>query len=155
MRHSETAGYYAALFVVLLSFGIPALVSRFPTEVDVVVGFFGHVGSQLAAVILAHNPKTIADIQLHYSSQTMIPQASPIKVRVLIVPGHEPGFGGVEYGSLKERDMTVELGQDLLVFLQNDGHYQTFITRDTAAWSPIFASYFASEMNDIALWQQT
>jgi N-acetylmuramoyl-L-alanine amidase len=158
MRYIEMARYYIAVFIVLVLFGIPAIVSRFPAEVDVITRAFGDASGQLAAVILAHSPKSIADILSRYSQsspQSSPTKPSPVKVRVLIVPGHEPDFGGAEYGSLKERDMTVELGQDLLGFLQNDGHYQAFITRDTAAWSPAFASYFASEMNDIALWQQT
>lgn len=166
MRHTETARYYVAIFLVLAAFGIPSVVSRFPTQTDIVVKIFAdgaraiaetiaEAGSQLAAIILSHNPKSVSDIKSHYDNQAMTPQISPTKVRVLIVPGHEPSFGGAEYGSLKERNMTVELGQNLQTFLQNDGHYQTFITRDASQWSPTFVSYFDSEWDQIISWQKT
>ncbi len=80
------------------------------------------------------------------------------KVHILIVPGHEPSDGGTQfdspYGMLYERDMTVELGQDLESYLQNYGKYQVDITRDTLTWSPVFASYFQNDWNAITSWEQ-
>jgi N-acetylmuramoyl-L-alanine amidase len=154
MRQIEIVRIYFALFVVLVAFGIPTMALRFPDQLAAVESVFSDATSQLAAIILAHSPKSISDIRSNYPSQTTIPFISPKKVRVLIVPGHEPTYGGAEYKNLKERDMTVLLGQDLQTFLQNDGHYQTFITRSTTAWSPVFASYFGSQMDAIALWRQ-
>ncbi|MDP3003965.1 MAG: N-acetylmuramoyl-L-alanine amidase [Candidatus Azambacteria bacterium] len=76
------------------------------------------------------------------------------KIRILVVPGHEPNYGGAEFGSIKERDLVVELGQDLEQFLKADNNYQVFITRDTQAWSPIFADYFKNNWDDIAAWKK-
>jgi N-acetylmuramoyl-L-alanine amidase len=76
------------------------------------------------------------------------------KIRVLIVPGHEPDNGGTNYGDLYERNLVVTIGQDFQQFLNNDGHYQTAITRDTQAWDPTFAVYFQNDWNQITSWEQ-
>ncbi len=139
-------------------FGVPAVSSRFGGEVDYVAQLFSQATEQLAAVILSHNPKTVADIKARYSSP--IVQVAPIngvktrsQVRILVVPGHEPNYGGAEYGSLKERNMTVELAQDLADFLRSDSHYEVFVTRDDSEWAPVFADYFKNNWQDIIAWQ--
>jgi len=76
------------------------------------------------------------------------------KIRILIVPGHEPDYGGAEFGNIKERDLAVELGQDLERFLKADNDYQVFITRDTQAWSPVFTDYFKNNWKDIVAWKK-
>jgi N-acetylmuramoyl-L-alanine amidase len=77
------------------------------------------------------------------------------KVRILIVPGHEPDSGGTGFGDFNERDLTVELGQYLQQFLQSDGNYQTFITRNTESWNPDFADYFKDNWNNILAWVES
>src|SRR5258708_17389370 len=42
------------------------------------------------------------------------------KVKILIMPGHEPTFGGAEYGQLKERVIAVDLAQALHTHLNAD-----------------------------------
>ena len=150
MRH-----YLAVLFLLII-LGLPWAAMNYPDGMNALVSAIENAGNQLAAVILAHNPRSIAEIQLKYKTAA-IPQAP--KVKILIVPGHEPDYGGAEYvdpvyGHMYERDLTVELGQDLQGFLQNDVHYQTFITRDAGAWNPVFASYFKDDWNQIIAWQK-
>ena len=77
------------------------------------------------------------------------------KIRILIVPGHEPDYGGAQFRNIKERDLVVELGQDLQSFLQTDNHYQVSITRDTNSWSPVFADYFKNNWDSIMAWEQS
>jgi N-acetylmuramoyl-L-alanine amidase len=112
-----------------------------------------NISSQLAAVIVSHNPKTIADIQSDYSATAI----SQNKVRILIVPGHQPDYGGAEYmshyGDIKERDLVVELAQDLQTFLDGNNRYQVIVARDTESWNPIFTDYFKTEWNDIIDWE--
>jgi N-acetylmuramoyl-L-alanine amidase len=108
---------------------------------------------QLAAVILSHNFKSISEIQADYHASAGTDSgSSQSNVRILLVPGHEPDYGGAEYEALKERDMNVELAQDLQQFLDSNPHYQVFVTRDTQAWSPEFATYFQNDWNDIVQW---
>jgi N-acetylmuramoyl-L-alanine amidase len=150
--------YYLLTILALMLFGVPAVSSRFSPEVDYVARLFGEATNQLAAVILSHNSKSVAEIKSHYESPVVtIAAADPSaqnKVRILIVPGHEPDYGGAEYGSLKERNMTVELAQNLAYFLGTDSHYQTYITRDTQDWSPVFTSYFKDNWNSIVSWEK-
>lgn len=151
--------YYLATILALMLFGVPAVNSRFSGEVDYFAKIFSNITDQFAAVILSHNPKTVAYIKEKYSRP--IVQLASVnnivnenKVRVLIVPGHEPTYGGAEYKDLKERDMVVELSNDLKRLLENNGHYQVFITRDEKEWNPEFSSYFKNHWNDIIEWQR-
>jgi len=145
MRH------FIAIIVAFSLLALPYVASTYPDQFHDVLSVIQETGNQLAAVILSHNPKTVAQIQADYASASA---PVPKKVRILIVPGHEPGYGGAEFGSVKERLMTVELGDDLQQFLDTDGHYQTFITRSDTAWAPTFADYFKNNWNDIVAWQQ-
>jgi len=143
--------YYVALLLLVAGFTIPWANMTHPAEWSQFVSGIGSLPDDLAAVILAHNPKTVADIKARYVSD---PFSRSPKVRVLIVPGHEPDYGGAEYKDLKERDMAVELAQDLKGFLDVDQHFQSFMTRDANAWSPGFAAYFKNNWDDIIAWQK-
>jgi hypothetical protein len=124
----------------------------FPNQIRYTLSTIGNAGIQLASVILSHNFRSVAEIQSHYNSTS--PNSPLGKVRILLVPGHEPNFGGAKFADLKERDMTVELAQDLQKFLAGNSHYQVFITRDTQAWDPVFSSYFNNDWSDIVEWTQ-
>ena len=127
---------------------------NYPMESQAILSAIENIGSQLAAVIVTHNPKTVAEIKSDYATGASAgSDASQKKVRILLVPGHEPDFGGAEFGSLKERNMTVELATDLQSFLGQNPRYQVFVTRDRTAWSPTFADYFKNDWNDIIAWE--
>jgi N-acetylmuramoyl-L-alanine amidase len=124
--------------VVLLS---PWIVKSFPSTVEYVSqNYIENIDEFLAAVI--HKPVQIADVKSKYNTVTK-------KVRILIVPGHEPSFGGAEYGNLKERDMTVDLANNLSEFFLNNSHYQVFVTRDKERWNVDLDNYFKNNWNDI------
>lgn len=78
----------------------------------------------------------------------------PVKVKILLVPGHEPGFGGAEFANLKERTMNTELASDLQELLQNDPHFEVFKTRSNEEWDPVFAKYFKDQWTSIIKWQK-
>jgi N-acetylmuramoyl-L-alanine amidase len=105
----------------------------------------------LPALAITHHPKTLATLKANAALATTIPPQR--KIRVLIVPGHEPDAGGTNYGTIKERDLNVQLGQDLQKYLDADGHYQTFITRDAQNWNPTFSDYFTAHWYDIDAWR--
>ena len=77
------------------------------------------------------------------------------KIRILIVPGHEPNFGGAEFRGIKERDLAVSLGEDLEALLKQNGRYEVFITRQSESWNPVFADYFKNNWNDIIVWAKS
>ncbi len=145
MRH-----YLAALFCVIL-FAVPWLSFNYPDETYQIMVNLSDIEGQLAAVI-THNPKTIAGLQSKYNIEVARGQA---KIRVLIVPGHNPDFGGAEYGSIKERNLTVALADDLAKLLRGNGKYEVFETRDALAWNPVFDRYFKDHWNEIVDWEKS
>lgn len=142
---------FGSLALALIGFGIPAVANYFPIQTYSVMSAIGDAGSRLAAAIVSHNPKTVPDLQLAYNATLYIPSAP--KVRVLVVPGHEPGYGGAEYGSIKERDLNVELASYLTDFLRGDSHFEVYTTRSSDSWAPEFADYFHNEAQSIADWE--
>ena len=105
-----------------------------------------------AASSLAHTAGAVSlsDLRADYGGAKAQERA-----RILIVPGHEPDFGGAQFGSAYERDLVVEIGQDLQQYLQADGNYQPLMTRDAKGWNPVFSNYFADNSADIASWEET
>lgn len=149
MRH-----YSLILFLILLLV-IPWFAINYPGKIEQILSEISNIENQVADVFLAHNPKTIMQIKSRYDSANISRPLIPVKkVRVLLVPGHEPGYGGAEYGSLKEREMTVELAQDLRQFLQANSRYEVFMTRDNSSWNLIFDNYFKSQWDAITAWVQ-
>ncbi len=170
---------YLAVALALLVFATPWIALNHPDQVQVFTEIFRKAAVEVAAVIL-HNPRTITELQTKYATSSFVMNSStqlalsqlvnlaqststswsasttatPSKIRILIVPGHEPDLGGAEYGSLKERKMNVELAQDLAGLLKADPHFQVFMTRDNDAWDPVFASYFKDNWNAIKAWQK-
>ncbi len=71
------------------------------------------------------------------------------KVKLLIVPGHEPTYGGTEYLGLKERDINVAIADQLASELRKDPHYEVIVARTTTAWLPALADYFAGSWDAI------
>jgi N-acetylmuramoyl-L-alanine amidase len=130
------------LFVVVALGGLGYVYSRSHSSV-------GNVNTAAAAASIG-STVSVADLHSDYSSS-----APSGKERILIVPGHEPTYGGAQFGSIDERNLVVEIGQDLQQYLQANNSYQVFITRDTQAWNPIFTDYFNSNSNAIATWEKT
>jgi len=127
---------------------VPWFALNFPDQIHDFTLAFKNVTSQIAAVVM-HKPKTIEDLQSKYNTANRSQQA---KIRILLVPGHEPTYGGAEFGSLKERNLTVELANDLQQILANNEKYEVFVTRSSTAWSPEFANYFQNSLQDIKDW---
>jgi N-acetylmuramoyl-L-alanine amidase len=63
-------------------------------------------------------------------------------IHILVVPGHEPSYGGAEYRDRLERDMVAELASTLVASLAADPRFMVSVTRDATAWNPVFAEYF-------------
>lgn len=168
--------YFVVVLIVLI-FGVPGIAKNYPDQVQgfaaTIQGVAGDLILQTASVIL-HNPRTIAELQAKYSASSSVMDKSagsngnnllatnqsamlpvtPTKVRILLVPGHEPGFGGTEFGSLKERTMNTELASDLYDILKKDPHFEVFKTRNNEVWDPVFAAYFKDKWSAIKEWQK-
>lgn len=144
--------YYFASLLVVAAFLLPWFAVGFPDATKAVISSAEKAGSELAAVILSHNPVTIDELKTEYATATNPGVPAPHKIRILVVPGHEPDFGGAEGYGLKERDLNLELAQDLIGFLRENNHYDVFTTRDAKGWTPEFSTYFKSEWTEIGEW---
>ena len=132
------------LMAIFISFGIVWFVVNQHSVTTYFSGSIKQAGDNLAAVFFRQSI-TVLDLKNKYQNSLN----GQNRIHVLVVPGHEPGVGGAEFGKLKERDMVVELGNYLVGFLNNDGHYDTTITRDKTAWNTIFSNYFATNWDSI------
>lgn len=63
-------------------------------------------------------------------------------VRILIVPGHEPGYGGAVFRGVYEREIVTDIAEELEDLLAGDAGVEVIVTRDDASWSPAFKKYF-------------
>lgn len=140
--------YYLIVLFVIILFTTPWLAVNYPNQINDLTRSFTDMASQIAAVVM-HKPRTIAGLQSKYNVATT---QGVSKIRILLVPGHEPGYGGAEFGSIKERDLNVELANDLQQILANNSKYQVFVTRSITAWAPEFADYFKNSLQDIIDW---
>ncbi|MFA5987257.1 MAG: N-acetylmuramoyl-L-alanine amidase [Candidatus Paceibacterota bacterium] len=75
------------------------------------------------------------------------------KVRVLIVPGHEPNYGGAEYRKIKEREVNLEIANKIFDLLSEDYRFKVYRTRDNNGWSIFLKDYFDNNMDKISLWK--
>ena len=142
--------YYLVVFLAVFSLSVPWYALTYPDQLNNFLIGVSNTSDQFAAVILSHNPKTVEQIQSKYlASNTSVPTK---KVRILIVPGHEAGYGGAEFGLLKERDLAIQLANNLQKLLKSNEHFEVFVTRDEKTWSPTFDTYFTTGWQDIMTW---
>lgn len=103
---------------------------------------FTFVGSLPVAAASAKSqvPEAISasELQAKYAAAL----TSGEKVRILIVPGHEPTLGGTEYEGFYEREMVLEIAEKLAGSLSANPRFEVFTTRTISGWNPEFASYF-------------
>lgn len=133
MKNIFIAIFVAAIFYTIYFMG------SYPQALYYVDMAYRYIG---LAAVLARDPVTIPELHEKYNSPAK-------KVRVLIMPGHEPDFGGTEFGSLRERDMNVQLARELGIFLKNNGRYDVMMARDEQAWSPVLMDYFKNNWGQI------
>jgi peptidoglycan hydrolase-like protein with peptidoglycan-binding domain/N-acetylmuramoyl-L-alanine amidase len=71
------------------------------------------------------------------------------RLRILVMPGHEPGFGGAEYQGLHERELNVEIADQLAQYLKQNPRFEVIVARDNDAWNTDLDEYFESQWDDI------
>lgn len=88
-----------------------------------------------------------------FFSAAHIASAETMAKKILIVPGHEPKYGGANFGSVYERDLVLTLGQYLNAYLSADPKFKTYITRDPGGWNSVFDDYFKNNWYAILSWK--
>jgi len=77
------------------------------------------------------------------------------KVKVLVMPGHEPSFGGAETGGLKERDIVVDIADKLADDIRQDPRFEVTVARTKTDWLPALSNYFEEEWEGIQRFVKT
>lgn len=92
-------------------------------------------------------PETVSasDLVARYQAAT----SGGEKFRILVMPGHEPEFGGTDFGGFYERDFVVTIAELLKKELGTDVAFEVVIARDTDAWHEDITAYFEEEAEDI------
>ena len=129
--------------------GAPWIVNNYPLQSQYITDAIANIASQLAAVIM-HKPKTVAGLQSKYNISAT---RGTDKIHILLVPGHEPNYGGAEYRDLKERDMNIELANNLADILRNNNRYEVIVVRDDKSWLPELSKYFKDSWGEIIEWK--
>lgn len=144
-----------SVFALLLCVGVLAALWREPL---VRVAAWAKHDAEAAAVFFVESI-SINQLRLSYASLGGAPTTNtsgasqpsqPEKIKILIVPGHEPESGGTEYGGYAERDIVVDIADDLAALLRSNPHYDVTIARSKDAWNPILSDYFNQHAADIA-----
>ena len=89
---------------------------------------------------------SVSDLAVRYQEAT----SGGKKFRILIMPGHEPTFGGTDFNGFFERDFVVSIAELLKKELGTDAAFEIVVARDTNAWHEDIADYFVEEAEDIA-----
>lgn len=114
----------------------------------IVVANIAFVGSpQYAAAFFAQG-KTVKEVVLKYDNA---PKQN--KVKILLVPGHEPDFGGAEYNGIIERDLNVALVNKIAELLKSNEKFEIIIARDFDNWNPDLKKYFDENLPAIEKWR--
>ncbi|HRH55274.1 MAG TPA: peptidoglycan-binding protein [Candidatus Paceibacterota bacterium] len=69
-------------------------------------------------------------------------QAGGEKVRILIMPGHEPSQGGAEFMGYYERELVVDIANRLQKELSTDSNLEVLVARGNQGWNSNFEKYF-------------
>lgn len=138
-------------FFAIIILGTPWILTRYPSAANFVDNIFAYVSRNYTAGFFREGI-TIAQIKNKYEVSERNKRQN---VRIMIVPGHEPGYGGAEYRDILERDLSVELGEELKSFFENDPHYEVIISRDKKYWNPVLQTYFNQNWNDIKKFYDT
>lgn len=111
---------------------------------------------QTAAIFFVQSI-TVAQIQSDYQGERVASSAGAAvkKVRVLIVPGHQPDAGGAKFGSVQERDVAVDIADSLVALLAQNPHYEVMVARTKTAWNPILQNYFDTNALEIDAFQKS
>ncbi len=110
---------------------------------------FASVRTQSASVFFVQST-TSEQIQNNYNNAN-----TAKKVRILIVPGHQPNIGGTEFKDLYERDFVVDIANALAGFLSKNARFSVIVARDKTKWNTTLESYFKTHALEIETFMQS
>lgn len=122
-------------------FGSFFLVSIFDKKTMIVAG----EDNPMSAAVFFTQSTTSTNLRTAFDNASSTKE----KLNVLIVPGHEPNFGGAKFRDVLERDLNADLALYLAQYLVEDGHYEVTMTRGKDGWNPHLESYFSTNNEEI------
>ena len=128
------------LFIATVLFGGAYFLGGYQEEAGSLIS-----GSSLGAAVFFTQSTSSAELRTTFEN---VPTTKK-KLNILIVPGHEPNFGGTEFRDIKERDLNADLALYLAEYLVEDGHYEVAMTRGKDGWNPHLESYFKTNDEEI------
>ncbi len=118
-------------------------------------------GTQTAAVFFVASI-TAEQIQNDYRAvNAAAPVTNPSdatsakRVRILIMPGHQPTKGGTDFGGVYERNVVVDIADALATLLSQNPHYDVMVARTKEAWNPVLQNYFDTHALEIETFRQS
>ena len=138
-----------------LAFAFTFLVAK-PTLFQEIISSIG-TRTQTAAVFVVDSITPEQLLSLYHNpavNYEPIPNStakklSAQKIKVLIVPGHEPNDGGTEFRGIYERNIVVDIANKLANLLRSNPHYDVMVARDDTSWNPTLANFFTTNANAI------
>ncbi len=102
---------------------------------------------------------SISIIALSFSAFIFISQTTKFlpstshKIKILIVPGHEPNAGGAdEFKKIKERDLNLQLSEILKKDLSANPSLEVILARDKNGWNKDLENYVETSSTTIMNW---
>ncbi len=112
--------------------------------------------AQSAAVFFVQSITAVQIQNVYHSVPGSLTSTPPAKkVRILIVPGHQPDTGGTEFNGLYERNVVVDIADALATLLSQNPHYDVMVARTKTAWNPILQTYFDTHALDIVTFENS
>lgn len=74
------------------------------------------------------------------------------KIKILIVPGHEPNTGGASYRKINERDLNLQLSEILKNNLSKNTNIEVTLARDKNGWNSDLKNYVETGSTTIMSW---
>ena len=125
---------FTIVFIVILAIGAVSIVA---------------VSPRIARYSLA---LLLAGTQSKYTLPSLY-QEQKRPIRVLIVPGHDEESVGAVYHGLRETDLAVTLGEELMALFARDTRFAPIITRTNNGYTDIFVTLFENNREGIKSFQ--
>lgn len=68
---------------------------------------------------------------------------------ILLVPGHDTDTGGASFKNIYERNLVVDVADNISTLLRQDPKYNVIVARNKQVWNPIFVNYFINNQQAI------
>lgn len=92
-----------------------------------------------------------AEVPIKGSAQDLESQSEK-RFKILIFAGHEPEYGGAEYQGILERDLNLQLAEELKKILANNPNFEIVMIRDREGWNPVIKNYISDNKEEIKTW---